>query len=376
MNRWAAEGKYDCNFLCICVIGDASGLGLCREMSAQMKLTHCVNGFVANKADMPTYGQLGCQGFIILDKEHRVVSDATSAFMQVRNLAFEHVEALLEAVCKELPIPDLCPGEYAEIVDAPNSLAKLNGSRGICVKINGDKVDFGFMDGPYRGNMVSVPRNSVRRCDDTSGDEESGQGCSNGSCVEGKCGPGSCQPGTCGPGSCSDGSCKPGSCGPGSCKPGNCEPNACQPGGCAEPNCSTQKVDVNIIEECLNVASVKVESMDSEHEECATALRRLANELSSSALEAVLKSLTDHFAHEEALFEEFDFGAHENEKLSARRSHILDHQRLLVKVQKELSAAGAHISASFVEELFKEFHDHTSRYDIQYADFLSSRGAK
>ncbi|CAE7242489.1 unnamed protein product [Symbiodinium necroappetens] len=58
MNSWAAEGVFDCNFLCICVLGDRSAYGLCK-----------VNGFVESARDMPTYGQLGCQGFIILDKE-------------------------------------------------------------------------------------------------------------------------------------------------------------------------------------------------------------------------------------------------------------------------------------------------------------------
>ena len=75
------------------VLGDQSAYSLCKEMSRQMKLTHCVpcewahmsgaevNGFVASASDMPTcasrltphefqrYGQLGCQGFIILDRE-------------------------------------------------------------------------------------------------------------------------------------------------------------------------------------------------------------------------------------------------------------------------------------------------------------------
>eukprot|EP00435_Cladocopium_sp_Y103_P059991 s115_g21.t1 len=145
MNSWAAGAAYDCNFLCICVLGDRTAYSLCKEMSTQMKLTHCVNGFVASPSDMPTYGQLGCQGFIVLDKEHNVISEGTTPFMQVRALAFQHVEALLNAVCNNTPLPSICPGEMGELIDTPAGTEKLKGMRGVCIKVDNRKVDFGFM---------------------------------------------------------------------------------------------------------------------------------------------------------------------------------------------------------------------------------------
>eukprot|EP00931_Biecheleriopsis_adriatica_P065851 TRINITY_DN40310_c0_g1_i1.p1 TRINITY_DN40310_c0_g1~~TRINITY_DN40310_c0_g1_i1.p1 ORF type:complete len:365 (-),score=72.99 TRINITY_DN40310_c0_g1_i1:102-1196(-) len=364
MNSWAAGAKYDCNFLCICVLGDRSAYGLCREMSNQMKLTHCVNAFVAKPDDMPTYGQLGCQGFIVLDKEHKVVSDGTTPFMQVRDLAFQHVEALLGALCSGLPVPDICPGEQAKLVEAPSGSPQLKGAMGICVKINGDEVDFGFMDGPLRGRMMRLPKNIVQRLGPEDDEEEAipGGGCPESTlvparaCENDKCSPGS---GTCGPsGACADGTCNPGSC------------------GGSGPGSGGYKVDAGFVQQSLDVASVKVPSMDAEHEECANALRQLVDQMSKTALEAVLKCLSDHFAHEEELLKEFDFGAHVNEKLSARKSHCDDHRRILDKVRRQLAATADAVPAAFVQEVLQEFHEHTSRYDVQYADHLSERGAR
>mmetsp|Transcript_47899 Transcript_47899/g.89694 ORF Transcript_47899/g.89694 Transcript_47899/m.89694 type:complete len:361 (-) Transcript_47899:213-1295(-) len=360
MNSWAAEGMYDCNFLCICVLGDSSAYGLCKEMSTQMKLTHCVNGYVASARDMPSYGQLGCQGFIILDKEHNVVSDGTTPFMQVRSLAFQHVEALLQAVCKNLPLPDLCPGEMAVLLGAPKGLEKLKGSRGVCVKVQDDKVDFAFLEGSLQGKMISVSRSMVQPLDAMDEEESCGQG--GGSC--GTCEGGGCKTSTAG---CEGGKCQPAM----GCDAG-CSAPGCDPANCEKQEC---KIDTDFVSQALDLQSVKVASMDAEHEECAKALRRLVDSRSREVLEDVLKCLTDHFSHEEELFEEHGFGAHVNEKLSAKTSHAAEHRRLLDKVRNQLSR-GPSVPAPFVRELLEEFHEHTTLYDMQYADFMAGKGAK
>mmetsp|Transcript_78673 Transcript_78673/g.138751 ORF Transcript_78673/g.138751 Transcript_78673/m.138751 type:complete len:368 (-) Transcript_78673:96-1199(-) len=367
MNGWAAEGKYDCNFICICVLGDRSAVGLSKEMSNQMKLTHCVNAYVANPNDMPSYGQLGCQGFIILDKEHKVVAESTSPFMQVRNLAFDHVEALLEAVCADKPLPDLCPGESGVVIEVPEGApAKLKGSRGMCVKLREKTVDFGFMDGPLRGKLMELPKHMVRRLVEDS-DEEMEGGCSSGACNKGVDTSACSKTGSCQPGSCDKGSCAPGAdCGNGGYK-------------AVQDASAPQKVDKAMLEKSLDLVSVKVPSMDAEHAEIADAFRVLAQKMSADALEAVLKCMTEHFEHEEALFEEFEFGAHVNEKLSARKSHADDHKRILAQVHRkmvELQMAPSAVPASFVEQLLQDFHEHTTRYDVQYAEPLSQKGAK
>ena len=46
-------------------------------------------------AGLPNWGQLGCQGFIILDGQGSVVCKTTPAFMEVEDLAFRYVETIL-----------------------------------------------------------------------------------------------------------------------------------------------------------------------------------------------------------------------------------------------------------------------------------------
>ena len=65
------------------------------EFARQMTLRHCINGFIAAQRDMPRWGQLGCNGFIIFDKDLKVVSRKTSAYLQVKDRAFRDVEKIL-----------------------------------------------------------------------------------------------------------------------------------------------------------------------------------------------------------------------------------------------------------------------------------------
>lgn len=357
MNNWAASGLYNCNFLCVCVLGDHRALPLAKEMSQEMKLTHCVNGYVDNGADMPSYGQLGCKGFIILDAAHKVISRGTSAFMEVKNLAFLHVEALLDAVCNQKPMPAVCPGEMMRIVNPPGGHPVLRGAQGMCLALKEDRVDFGFQSGPFRGRMMSIPLADLEKLEmeDSDSDHEA---------------PG----GACGPGGCGKPEAK--ACGPGGCGPGGCGPGGCKPGGDCKPAASLMSLDAAFVKQSLNITSVKVPSMDAEHGECAEALLKLAQEGSRSALDKVLTTIAGHFQHEEELFDEYHFGEHQNEKLSAKKSHIEEHDRIINICRQQLSAGGGCVPPEFVKELIREFHEHTTRYDIQYAEPLSEQGAQ
>jgi len=397
MNTWASSKNYDCNFLCICVLGDAGAIRLAKEMGKQMKLTHCVNGFVDSEEDMPNYGQLGCSGFIILDEAHRAVSRSTSAFMEVRELAFRHVEALLGAVCDKRPLPAICPGEFVTLTEAPAGQEKLNGEPAICVSVQGDMLALALMGKRSRGRVVQVPSRSVEKLQD---EDEDGEAQPNGGCGMGGCSSGGCSGGDCsmagecgcGTGGCSAGGCDARSCdqakqgagcGMDGCRQGSCNEadcgmscDSCREGGCDVPGCDGPgcEVDSSFVNTALDLVSVQVPSMDREHQECAVALRALATQRSQNALKAVLTCFVDHFSHEEALFEEFGFGNHKNEQFSAKKTHIEDHKRLLEKIRRQLEGP-ATVPAGFVRELLQDFHEHTSRYDVQYSDLLASSGA-
>ncbi|MGB1600142.1 MAG: hypothetical protein ACPIOQ_45770, partial [Promethearchaeia archaeon] len=69
-----------------------------RRFVSELQLEHCTLGYIKSERDMPRWGQLGCSGFIVLDGDKRVVSKCTTAFLQMKSLAFSHVEALLDAL--------------------------------------------------------------------------------------------------------------------------------------------------------------------------------------------------------------------------------------------------------------------------------------
>lgn len=91
--RWA--GRYGARATFVCV--SCAGPGLASTFGNELELSRCVNTF-ASEMDMPTWGQLGCSGFIVIDSSLRVVCPASSAFLEVREQAFKHVELLLDTL--------------------------------------------------------------------------------------------------------------------------------------------------------------------------------------------------------------------------------------------------------------------------------------
>jgi hypothetical protein len=98
-------------------------------MGTQMRLASCTNAFIANESDMPRWGQLGCNGFIVLDSHLQVVNPCTSAFLEVQDLAFRHVEEIMDRlvdgkdVSVKLKGPNLekLDGDEAVDGDAPDA---------------------------------------------------------------------------------------------------------------------------------------------------------------------------------------------------------------------------------------------------------------
>lgn len=59
---------------------------------------------------MPTWGQLGCNGFIVLDGSHYVVCRASAAYLQVSERAFRHVEELIDSLLGSIRAPPSLEG--------------------------------------------------------------------------------------------------------------------------------------------------------------------------------------------------------------------------------------------------------------------------
>jgi len=100
MDAWAKRYGDSAAFICV----SCAGPQLATQFGNQQRHHHCHNTGV-DQDDMPTWGQLGCNGFIILDSSHSVVCKASRAYLEVREQAFRHVETLLSALIVEKPVP-------------------------------------------------------------------------------------------------------------------------------------------------------------------------------------------------------------------------------------------------------------------------------
>jgi hemerythrin len=110
MDAWAASFGAAAAFVCV----SCGGPQLASQFGTQLKLKHCHNTWV-DEDDMPAWGQLGCNGFIVIDGSHSVVCKASRAYLEVKTAAFRHVETLLSALIVEKPLP---PTQESGRVDA------------------------------------------------------------------------------------------------------------------------------------------------------------------------------------------------------------------------------------------------------------------
>jgi len=105
MDAWAARYGSAAAFICV----SCAGPQVATQFGHELQLKNCHNTWV-DEDDMPTWGQLGCNGFIVIDGSDAVVCRASPAFLEVKGAAFRHVETLLDALISSQPAPKLMPG--------------------------------------------------------------------------------------------------------------------------------------------------------------------------------------------------------------------------------------------------------------------------
>lgn len=364
MVAWAAGGSFNnAAFLCICVDPDA--VGTAKEF-AQLYFgaapATLLNGFIDSKQDFPNFqAQLGCQGFIIMDgASHRIVAAKTLPWMQERNAAFRDVEAKLCSILQ--PPPPENPlgapvGQYVRIVNLTSAAgASLNGQSG---EIVGSSDSGRFLVKLESKTMGLNPTNledfhgapvgrSVRIAGLTS---EKGQKLNGGlgevlgSTTAGRYIvrlPGASM----------------------SFRPENLEEVDAELGGEAAAPV---------------VPSVGHEAMDAQHEACSQALTELGRSLTVPSLRKAREELASHFAEEEALLRQSDFGKAADSEFSALGSHTKDHQRIIAMADDALealrntceSSVGA-VPKAVAAQLCKAFTEHATMYDSLYEGKLAA----
>jgi hypothetical protein len=131
MDRWAV--KYEgAEFVCV----SCAGPSMASQFMRELQLRHCKVATLPPRSQ-PRWGQLGCNGFIVLDAEHRIVARATSPWLQAKDLAFEHVEALLDALVSGGTLPSVCPGQLVRLHGLEKQ-PRLNGQKGVCIRSGAD----------------------------------------------------------------------------------------------------------------------------------------------------------------------------------------------------------------------------------------------
>jgi hypothetical protein len=180
MDRWALKYGSACTFVCV----SCAGPGLAQQFASELRLRNCVNTYVEQR-HMPAWGQLGCSGFIVLDGSHHVTCKATSAFMEVRNLAFKHCETLVDAMVssggRPAAPPAVPPGALVTL-SGLSARPELNGLKGVCVRAaseeSGDRCVVQTEDGR---SLRLRPQNLVLRAEE-GGCSAKGGGCGTDDC--------------------------------------------------------------------------------------------------------------------------------------------------------------------------------------------------
>jgi len=119
MVAWANGGYgHRVRLLMLCVETGDNGIATAKSFGKRFRLPSTVmNGYIESPAEAPTYGQLGCGGFIVLGKYGEFAAARTvPAFLDKGMLAFAAVERLLS----ELGVPeraDSAPGAAERAVE-------------------------------------------------------------------------------------------------------------------------------------------------------------------------------------------------------------------------------------------------------------------
>lgn len=91
MEHWA-KNIPGAQFVCVCVESKQVAVAF----HHMFDFDRVVNCYIPSRNYFPVgYGQLGCSGFIVSDKDGYFVSRKTSAFLQYGEQAFEHLEKIL-----------------------------------------------------------------------------------------------------------------------------------------------------------------------------------------------------------------------------------------------------------------------------------------
>lgn len=102
MVRWASslDAASKVNFLMVCLELGQQGLHTAQAFGRQFRLPASVcNGYIEQKCELPSFGQLGCQGFVVLGPYGEYAMQRTvPCYLEAEEGGFQAVERLLSSL--------------------------------------------------------------------------------------------------------------------------------------------------------------------------------------------------------------------------------------------------------------------------------------
>lgn len=102
MARWASsvDAASKVNFLMVCLELGQQGLHTAQAFGQQFQLPASVcNGYIEQKCELPSFGQLGCQGFVVLGPYGEYAMQRTvPCYLEAEEGGFQAVERLLSSL--------------------------------------------------------------------------------------------------------------------------------------------------------------------------------------------------------------------------------------------------------------------------------------
>ena len=323
----------------------AFGYTMAKQFSRMFNFQQVINGyFLPDK--MPSFGQLGCSGFIVAEvATGKVIHKATPALMQYGPQAFSWVERMFQSLSPSVASSRQTPPDDAIRVKLQNlqSQPTLNGTKGYLIRKDDHNAQR-FIILLDNGNQVSLRPNNFVELEE--GDDEED--------IDDKEGEVEVKEVECG--------------------------DSCD--NCTSCDCGKDELS-RLLE--LKTPTLGFTEVDKEHEECDKALRYLVQTKSIPALNSFRDAVKQHFEHEELMMQEADFGNAKQtvaigNKLSAYAGHIADHQgilQLLDSVLEEYAVTKETlVCKDSLIQITQRFTNHIENYDKLYHDAFTTAGIR
>lgn len=344
-----------------------------KEFAVTYQMKDVINGYF-ELSKTPTFGQLGCSGFIFANGKGDVIHKATPAFMQYGPNAFQWVERMLSQYqpagqkAGENTMDSLPLDAIRVILKGLKAQPHLNGLKGHVLRKDANNSDR-FIILLDNGNQVSIKSTNFDELEEDEEEEEGEE-------TDAKYRNGGC----CGSNNSAD-------CGNGSCsQPAPCSTTAVD---LSDPSCSSAGCSDERLEKLLQQPTVllNIPTIDTEHEECEQALQTFITQRTVTSLQSFHNILVKHFVHEEELMRDVGFGgakaiasegSSSNDTLStlnAYSGHVADHHSIrdLIEQIIDSSKSDGIVCQGKVIKIVDRFKAHIDRYDTLYQqDFIKA----